>query len=71
VRGLTDKERAILTGPTGSGPFTYRDLLPLQKRGLLTAEHLGDRGEYAVTPDAALAIRLDAAARALAGVSLG
>jgi hypothetical protein len=70
MRGLTETERAVLTCPVGAGPFTFRDLLELRKRGLVTTEHHGDHGEYSVTPQAAVALRLDAAARAM-GVSHG
>lgn len=68
MRGLTDEERAILTCPTGAGPFTFRDLLQLEKRGLVATEHHGTWGEYSVTPQAAVALRLDAAARAIGGL---
>jgi hypothetical protein len=41
------------------------DVIELKKRGLISVEHHGDRADYDVLPDAALALRLDAAARAM------
>jgi hypothetical protein len=65
MRGLTATERQALTCPQGEAPgLLLRDILELQKRGLIAVDHLGDRAEYDVLPMASLALRLDAAARA-------
>lgn len=69
MKGLTQEERYILTCPIGAQPTTLRNILELKKRGLVEYDHLGDRAMYGVTPLAALALRLDAAAREGSGVS--
>ncbi len=65
MRGLTNQERALLTGKVGVQQFMLSDLLPLVRRGLVTYEHLGDHAEYELLPDAELALRLDSAARVM------
>jgi hypothetical protein len=68
VRGLTDTERLALTCQAGA-PIGLKlsDVIELKKRGLISVERHGDRADYDVMPDAALALRLDAAARAMTG----
>lgn len=69
MRGLTPEERHVLTCPIGAQPTTLRNILDLKKRGLVEYDHHGDHAMYGVTPLAALDLRLDAAARAIAGVT--
>jgi hypothetical protein len=64
VRGLTREERAFLTLPSGSNLDGYGHMIqPLVQRGLLREAAIPLWWER--TPECWLALRLDAAARAI------
>lgn len=70
MRGLTTEERYVLTCHVGESPTTLRNVLDLRKRGLIHTEREADGGMYyTVLAAGELALRLDAAARELSGVS--
>lgn len=69
MRGLTNEERHVLTCAPGTTPSTLRNVLDLRKRGLIAVDHHGDHADYTVLPMAQLALRLDAAARAMGPTS--
>ena len=70
MRGLTNEERYVLTCSVGTSPTSLRNVLDLRKRGLIHTEREADGGVYyTVLAAGELALRLDAAARQLEGVS--
>lgn len=68
MRGLTPDERYALTCHVGESPTTLRHVLDLRRRGCIeleTERELDGSWGYSVTPTGELALRLDAAARAV------